>query len=384
VVGLCFYLFDLRKAKGFHRNGFRAIGLRLQNEKVMSCPIHSALGLPRIGSFLSFQVLSYFRGSFKFMKVHKDLAKLPLFRNAVITIGTFDGVHTGHQKIINQLKEEATKIGGETVIITFDPHPRKVIGKKPEEIKLINTLEEKIELIASKSIDHLAIVPFTHAFAAITAEEYIGDFLIDKFHPHSIIIGYDHRFGKERKGNYQLLQESCEQYHYALKEIPVHILDSISVSSTNIRKAIETGDFETANSLLGYDYFFEGTVMEGNKLGRTIGYPTANLKIENIEKILPADGVYAVMLEIGETPSLNIKPQTSCLKGMMNIGNRPTVGGTQKTIEVNIFDFDQDIYGRTLRVFVKKRLRSEQKFSGLDDLKAQLAQDKIAATLAMQ
>ena len=313
------------------------------------------------------------------MKVHKDLAKLPLFRNAVITIGTFDGVHTGHQKIIQQLREEATKIEGETVIITFDPHPRKVIGKKNGEIKLINTLEEKIELIASKGIDHLAIVPFTNSFASITAEEYIGDFLIDKFHPHSIIIGYDHRFGKERKGDYHLLEERSAEYHYELKEIPVHLNDSISVSSTNIRSAIETGDFAWANNLLGYAYFFEGTVVEGNKLGRTIGYPTANLKIENSEKIVPADGVYAVNIEIKETPTPNPKPPTLYLKGMMNIGNRPTVGGTQKTIEVNIFDFDEDIYGWTLRVFIKRRLRSEQKFSSLEELKAQLAKDKIAA-----
>ncbi|MBS1667186.1 MAG: bifunctional riboflavin kinase/FAD synthetase [Bacteroidetes bacterium] len=318
------------------------------------------------------------------MNVHTDLEKLPLFNNAVVTIGTFDGVHTGHQQIIEQLKNEAVKIDGETVIISFHPHPRKIINGNSKEVKLINTLEERIALLAAKGIDHLVIVPFTEAFAEQSAEEYIRDFLIEKFKPHTIIIGYDHRFGKGRKGDYHLLEAGCSTYHYTLKEIPVHVLNAISVSSTRIREAILQGDIETAKKLLGYDFFFEATIVEGNKLGRTIGYPTANLKIENEEKLLPGDGVYAVKAAI-ENGKLGIgnwelgNEITPNLKGMMNIGNRPTVGGTPKTIEVNLFDFDQDIYGKKLRVYVKKYLRGEQKFSGLDALKTQLAKDKIQA-----
>jgi riboflavin kinase / FMN adenylyltransferase len=321
------------------------------------------------------------------MKVHKDLGQLPIFKNAVVTIGTFDGVHTGHQEIIQQLKDEAAKIDGEAVIITFHPHPRKVIGASSKEIKLINTLEEKTALLAAKGIDHLVIVPFTQAFSELTAEEYVRDFLIAKFHPHTIIIGYDHRFGKGRKGDYHLLEDCSSIYSYILKEIPVHVLNAVSVSSTRIREAIAHAEIESANKLLGYDFFFEGTVIEGNKLGRTIGYPTANLKTPDEEKIVPGDGVYVVELSVvkGQWPieednAENIhSPFTTpySLKGMMNIGNRPTVDGTKKTIEANIFDFNEDIYGKTLQVYVKKYLRGEQKFSGLEALKDQLAKDKM-------
>ena len=322
------------------------------------------------------------------MNVHKDLGQLPIFKNAVVTIGTFDGVHTGHQQIIRQLKDEAEKIDGEPVIITFHPHPRKIIGTTSKEIKLINTLEEKTELLAAKGINHLVIVPFTIAFSELSAEEYVRDFLISKFHPHTIIIGYDHRFGKERKGDYHLLEDCCNVYNYILKEIPVHVLNAVSVSSTRIREAITNSEIESANRLLGYDFFFEGTVIEGNKLGRTIGYPTANLKIEDEEKIVPGDGVYVVGLSMvnsqwSKEAAANMKNLNSpfaihrSLKGMMNIGDRPTVGSTKKTIEVNIFDFDEDIYGKALRVYVKKYLRGEQKFSGLDALKDQLVKDKM-------
>jgi riboflavin kinase/FMN adenylyltransferase len=321
------------------------------------------------------------------MNVYKDLGQLQIFKHPVVTIGTFDGVHTGHQQIIQQLKDEAAKIDGETVIITFHPHPRKIIGPPSKEIKLINTLEEKTELLAAKGIDHLVIVPFTTAFSELSAEEYMRDFLISKFHPHTIIIGYDHRFGKQRKGDYHLLEDCSNIYNYILKEIPVHILNAVSVSSTCIREAITNSEIESANRLLGYDFFFEGTVIEGNKLGRTIGYPTANLKIEEEEKIVPGDGVYVVELSMingqgsFDTSIANKNdspfPLYNSLKGMMNIGNRPTVQDSTKTIEVNIFDFDESIYGKGLRVYVKKYLRSEQKLSGLEALKDQLAKDKI-------
>ncbi|HLY68791.1 MAG TPA: bifunctional riboflavin kinase/FAD synthetase [Puia sp.] len=316
------------------------------------------------------------------MNVHRDLERLPNFKNAVITIGTFDGVHTGHQKIIQQLHNEAKKINGETIIITFHPHPRRIIGSK--EIKLINTLDERIELLSEKKVDHLVIIPFTEVFSRQSAEEYIHDFLVKKFHPHTIIIGYDHRYGKNRKGDYHLLAKLSQEENYILKEIPPHISNEISVSSTRIRDAVIIGDIETATELLGYHFFFEGRVIEGNRLGRTIGYPTANLKIKDEEKLLPGDGVYAVEVTVGfgDWPWAKSDPVRSnslLLKGMMNIGYRPTIDGKQKTIEVNIFDFDEDIYGKKLRVYVKKYLRGEQKFNGLDELKEQLAKDKVNA-----
>jgi len=241
-------------------------------------------------------------------------------------------------------------------------------------IKLINTTDEKIELLSQKGIDHLVIVPFTDAFSKLTAEEYVSEFLIKKFHPHTIIIGYDHRFGAGRKGDYHLLEDLSETFNYVLREIPVHILNTISVSSTRIRETIASGNMEVANELLGYPFFFEGQVVEGNKLGRKIGYPTANLNINNDEKLIPGDGVYAVQVELKDGTAH--KQNHNTLQGMMNIGFRPTLDGTKRIIEVNIFDFDKDIYGKTLRVHVKKFLRGEQKFNGLDALKEQLARDK--------
>ncbi len=328
------------------------------------------------------------------MQVHRNIDHLPSFRRAVITIGTFDGVHTGHQQLIRQLKDQAARIDGETVIITFHPHPRKVVRGPQDEIRMINTLEEKIRLLEWQKVDHLVIVPFTEAFSQLTAEQYIKDFLLAKFYPHTIIIGYDHQFGKGRLGNYRLLEEFSGKEGFVLQEIPAHICNAISVSSTRIREAIASADIATANECLGYDYFFSGEVVEGNKLGRTIGYPTANLRVDSPEKLLPGDGVYAVELEITDghpdegnahgnrkmEPVIGSLP----LKGMMNIGMRPTVDGSRRVIEVNIFDFDADIYGRTLQVSLKKHLRSEQKFAGLDALKDQLAKDSAAAREALK
>jgi len=319
------------------------------------------------------------------MHIYKNIDQLPAFRHAVITIGTFDGVHTGHQQILEQLRQEAARIDGETVIITFHPHPRKIVKGATAEIRLLNTLREKIELLSWKGIDHLVIVPFTEAFSQLTAEQYVKEFLLEKFHPHTIIIGYDHQFGKGRQGDYHLLEDFSRLEGFKLQEIPVHLLNEISVSSTRIREAISKADLDTANRLLGYDFFFAGRVVEGNKLGRTIGYPTANLRVEDAEKLIPGDGVYAV--EAAEIPGWEDQsaaapaPGASVTrwKGMMNIGMRPTVDGTRRVIEVNIFDFNGDLYGKLLRIFVKKHLRGEQKFNGLDALKQQLAKDRNAA-----
>lgn len=303
------------------------------------------------------------------MKVHFDTDNLPEFRNAVITIGTFDGVHMGHRQIIDKLKSEAKANDGETVIITFHPHPRKVVSSTILGIRLINTLDEKTELLDQLGIDHLVVVPFTDAFANQPAEDYIRNFLIEKFHPHTIIIGYNHRFGRDRLGDYRLLEKKAEKYKIRVKEIPKHILENISISSTNIREAILHGDIATADTLLGYEFFFSGIVVHGNKLGRKLGYPTANLKISDEEKIVPGNGIYAVYARTEDSPERK--------KAMMSIGFRPTVDGKTRVIEVNIFDFDEEIYDQTLKVYVKKYLREEIKFDGLDALVEQIGKDKI-------
>jgi len=300
------------------------------------------------------------------MQIHLDINQLPQFKNAVITIGTFDGVHLGHKQIIDSLKEEASIAGGESVIITFHPHPRKVVSSVITGVRLINTLAERIELLEKTGIDHLVIVPFTDFFANQTAEEYIKDFLVEKFSPHTIIIGYDHRFGRERSGDYKLMEEKALVYNYVLKEIPEHILNTIKVSSTNIRNAILHSQVEEANALLGYDFFFEGEVFHGDKIGRELGYPTANLKSTDEEKICLGDGIYAVYVTV----------EGKIYKGMMSIGFRPTVNGKVRVTEVNIFDFAKEIYGEKIRVTVKKYLRSEVKFDGLEALKMQLHKDK--------
>lgn len=327
------------------------------------------------------------------MQVHSDISNLPFFRNAVVTIGTFDGVHTGHLQIIHQLIKEAALIGGETVIITFHPHPRMIINAAPrpnyEEIKLLNTLPEKIELLQNQNIDHLVIVPFTKEFSEQAAEEYIRDFLVTKFHPHTIIIGYDHKFGRNRQGDYKLLESYQSIYNFKVKEIPEHVLHHVIISSTRIRHALEEGDISTANVYLGYPYFFEGKIIKGDKLGRTIGYPTANIEITDKNKLVPGNGVYAVEVSLVSRSKVNellnsndIAQSTTHiphLKGMMNIGFRPTVGGAKKVIEVNIFDFDTSIYGQTIIVYVRYFLRNEIKFNGLEALKEQLAIDKTNA-----
>lgn len=300
------------------------------------------------------------------MQVHYNLDDLPKFQNAVITIGTFDGVHLGHQLIISTLITEANKSNGESVIITFHPHPRKVVSSVVTGIRLINTLDERIELLSKTGVDHLVVVPFTEYFANQIAEEYIKYFLVEKFKPNTIIIGYDHRFGKDRTGNYLLMVQKAIEYNYTLKEIPEHLLDAVKVSSTTIRNALLHGQIEEANKLLGYTFFFTGHVEHGNKIGRTIGYPTANLKSHNEEKITLGDGIYAVYVTIANKP----------YKGMMSIGFRPTVDGKKRVTEVNIFDFDEEIYDQTIKVEIKKNLRQEVKFNSLDELKQQLHTDK--------
>lgn len=299
------------------------------------------------------------------MQVHRSIENLPAFSNAVITIGTFDGVHQGHRKIIDALVKEARSARGEAVIISFDPHPRKIVHPD-EPLQLINTLEEKIELLSSTGIDHLVIVPFTKEFAHQSADEYIENFLIEKFHPHTIIIGYDHHFGKDRRGNFMLLAEKADLYNYRLLEIPKYLLDEVAVSSTKIRDALLQSQIDTANRLLGYSFFFEGRVIKGDQLGRKLGYPTANLQYSDSDKIHLGHGVFAAYARV-ENKQYN---------GMLSVGTRPTLLDSDERVEINLFDFDKEIYGKTIRVIVKKFLRDQEKYASLDELKKQLAIDK--------
>jgi len=306
------------------------------------------------------------------MQVHQSIESLPFFKNAVVTIGTFDGVHLGHQQIVHALLHEARRVDGDSVIITFHPHPRKIV--QPEtSLQLINTLNEKTELLEQQGIDHLVIVPFSAEFAALSADEYIKEFLVEKFHPKVIVIGYDHHFGKGRKGNFQMLDQQKERWGYELIEIPKHILDEIDISSTKIRTALLKSDIQTANKLLGYNFFFEGKVVAGDQLGRELGYPTANLEYTDADKIHLGEGVYAV--EVFVSGSLK--------QGMLSIGKRPTLNDFIERVEVNIFDFQGDLYGETLRIIVKSFLRPQYKFDTLSALTEQIHLDKINSLKAL-
>lgn len=302
------------------------------------------------------------------MQVHTALNQLPAFKKAVITIGTFDGVHNGHKQVLYALKSTAQSVGGESVLITFDPHPRKVVSSAILGIRLLNTLEEKKKLLEKEGIDHLVIVPFTEKFANLSATEYIEEFLVAHFHPHTIIMGHDHQFGRNRQGNYALLASKAEQFGYLLKEIPKQVVEDITISSTKIREHLSRAAIAAANQLLGYPFFFSGRVVHGNKIGRTLGYPTANLKIEDPEKIVPGNGIYAVYA----------RPEGSdhLFKGMMSIGFRPTVDGKSRVIEVNIFEFDREIYDELLEVHMVAYLREEKKYESLQGLIEQLGIDK--------
>ena len=310
------------------------------------------------------------------MQVHSLSQPLPAFRNAVVTIGTFDGVHRGHRLILDRMRSVAEEVGGETVIITFDPHPRNIVGMRSDPQPLLTTMPERINLLAKIGIDHLVIVPFTPAFAAMDPRDYVKDFLVARFHPHTLIIGYDHRFGRQREGDYHLLESLSETYGFQVRELDAQILRDAAISSTRIREALMQGRPEEATELLGYPYFFSGLVRHGDKRGRTIGFPTANLKPDDPAKLLPADGVYAVRISLSEADG-----DAYTKTGMMNIGLRPTVDGTRHLAEVNIFDFNEDIYGRVLTVQVISRIREERKFSGLEALQAQLSNDRSTAML---
>jgi riboflavin kinase/FMN adenylyltransferase len=311
------------------------------------------------------------------MKIHRDLQHLDHIQNAVLTIGSFDGVHLGHQHIIKRLQNIARSIDGETVLLTFDPHPRIVLaeqrGEKPK-VRLLTILEEKANLLEYYGIDHLVVIPFTEEFAAQSPEAYIKDFLVAHFHPKKIVIGYDHRFGKGRVGDLEYLKKFEAACGYEVIEISKHEVDDIAVSSTKVRNAVGEGDVALANRLMGHPYRLSGKVISGLKIGRELGYPTANLELAYPYKLIPMDGIYAVLVHHNKRS----------YKAMLYIGNRPTVDqNLEKTIEVNIFDFQQTIYEEKIQLDFIQFLRGDAKFDSLEALQAQLAADEEAAMKAL-
>ncbi|MCW3467426.1 bifunctional riboflavin kinase/FAD synthetase [Chitinophaga nivalis] len=310
------------------------------------------------------------------MQVHRDLDHLPEFRNAVITIGTFDGVHAGHRFIIQQLEQAAAHCGGETVIITFDPHPREVLLPKPNNIRLLTTLPEKIALLERAGIHHLVVVPFTKAFSELSARSYLEDFLVARFKPHTIIIGYDHRFGHNREGGLELLEAEQKSYGFELIEIPQQVVHDLTVSSTKIRKSLQEGGSRLANELLGYTYFLSGTVVHGDKMGRQLGYPTANLHLTDERKLIPAEGIYAVWVRLND--------QENLLPAVMSIGFRPTFNGTDLRLEVHLFDFNADIYDQQLTVYFVDYIRANEKFEDINALIKQMDKDSLKSRQILQ
>jgi riboflavin kinase/FMN adenylyltransferase len=302
------------------------------------------------------------------LKIYNHFSEFKKLENAVVTIGTFDGVHFGHQKILKRLCELAKATGGESVILTFFPHPRLIIDPENQQLKMINTVEEKAKILANLGVDHLIITPFTRDFSNLSPAEYIKQILIDTIGVKNIIVGYDHRFGKDRQGGMSDLQEFAGIYGFAIEEIPEQDINDVAVSSTKVRTALLEGDVALAASYLGYNFSIHGRVIKGDKIGRTIGFPTANIFVEETYKLIPSDGIYAVTVELNAV----------VYKGMAYIGQRPTINGMTRNIEVNIFDFSQEIYGQLITMNFLKFLRHDVKFTGLEALKDQLHEDKLA------
>lgn len=300
------------------------------------------------------------------MKIYEGLSDFPKLHNTVVTSGTFDGVHLGHQKILRRIREIARSVNGENVLITFWPHPRLVLYPEEHNLRLLSTFEEKAKLLREFGIDHLVTIPFTKEFSQLTSKEFIESVLVEKIQTKKLVIGYDHRFGKNREGSFEYLKAHHEEYGFDLEEISRQDVEDIGVSSTKIRHALETGDIATAINYLGRPYELNGLVIKGQQIGRSIGFPTANIHIPNDYKLIPKDGVYAVEALVNG----------ALYKAMLNIGNRPTVNGTQKTVEANLFDFQGDLYDKQITIYLKAFLREERKFDGLEALKKQLFIDQ--------
>lgn len=303
------------------------------------------------------------------MQVHYGTAGISIV-NPVVTMGSFDGVHKGHVQVIENLKRVAVKQGGESVIISFEPHPREVLYPLEKRPGILTTLDEKINILESYGVDHLVILSFTGELAGLSYTDFVKHILVDKIGIKGLVVGYDHRFGKDREGSFESLKTLAENYHFYLEREDVYEENKISISSTKIRTALELGDIILVREFLGYDYSISGKVVHGDKIGRYIGFPTANLQLQDERKLLPASGVYAVKIYVGN----------KWYGGMLNIGVRPTVSRSGIVrLEVNIFDFNVDIYGDTITVSLFSRIRGERKFNNVEELRIQLHQDRILA-----
>ena len=300
------------------------------------------------------------------MKVYSSIEEFQNVERPIVTTGTFDGVHFGHRKIIDRLKQLAQNCDGETVLLTFSPHPRMVLFPDDQDLKLLNTIEEKKHLLEKAGVQHLIVHPFTKEFSRISSINFVRDILFNELKIHKLVIGYNHHFGRNREGTFEHLQEFAPVYGFEVEEIPVQLLDNVGVSSTKIRKALFQGDVETAAEYLGYQYQLSGTVVKGNAIGRTIGFPTANLELGNAKKIIPADGVYSAW----------VKVDGKSYKGMMNIGKKPTINNQARTLEVHLLEFEQDIYGEAICIEFVNKIRDEIKFTDILKLQQQLLLDK--------
>ena len=303
------------------------------------------------------------------MKIYQGLTDFQPPKNAVVTSGTFDGVHLGHQKILTRLQELAQIKGGETVLITYWPHPRLVLKPTNNPLRLLSTFSEKVSLLEKNGIDHLLILPFTEEFSQMSSEDFIRKILVDKIQTKTLVIGYDHKFGKNREGSFDYLQTHSHLFGFELEEISRQDVDELGVSSTKIRNALVQGDITTATKYLGRPYELSGMVVQGQQIGRSIGFPTANIQVEDLYKLFPKDGAYAVYVEAAG----------GRYKAMVNIGNRPTVAGDQKTIEAHLIDFQGDLYGQVLTIYFEAFLREERRFESLEALKNQLMLDREQA-----
>ena len=306
------------------------------------------------------------------MKIINNSIQARNIKNAVVTIGTFDGVHLGHQAIFKKMRQLAMEIGGETVVVTFHPHPRQVLAIGTETLRFICSQEEKLKKFEEFGIDNVVIIPFTKEFASTPSDVFLRDYIIERIHPSVIVVGYDHHFGKNRMGDFEMLNEMGKKYGFKTVQIEAQDVNNVAISSTKIRNFLWAGNVKAANQLLGYPYSVEGVVVKGNEIGRTIGFPTANLDIPNEFMMINNPGVYACQTSI----------DGKIYNAMANTGLRPTIGDRADgdfIIEVNIFDFDGDLYGKTLKVWFLERIRDEVKFSGLETLKTQLEHDRVEA-----
>lgn len=304
------------------------------------------------------------------MRVHADISKLEGIKRPILTIGTFDGVHHGHRGILERVIELAKENNGSSTLLTFHPHPRSVVNEaKP--MLLLNTLEEKLDLLEKVGIDHVIVFPFTKSFSRISALEYVRDLLVNSIRVHQLVVGYDHRFGRNREGDIKVLQEYAELFNFKLEEIPAQTIDEVNVSSTKIRKALQEGDVALAKEFLGYSYKLDGTVVHGDGRGKGLGFPTANMVPDDLDKVVPGNGVYAV----------KVSYMNEVYQGMANIGLRPTFSGKEENpqIEVNLFGVDKDLYSQELSLTFEARIRDEQKFDSAEDLIKQLELDKQSA-----